>query len=112
MVQQMIASALSILRFQGTNSASSRMWYIDSGASNHMMPNPMALGHIRPYVGTSFIQTANDSSLLIIFVGDASPNITNVFLAPKLSTNLISVGQLVDSDCAINFSGDGCVVQD
>ena len=26
--------------------------------------------------------------------------------------NLIYVGQLVDNNCAINFSGDGCVLQD
>ena len=35
-----------------------------------------------------------------------------MFLAPQLSTNLISVGQLVDNNCAVNFSSNGCVVQD
>ena len=35
-----------------------------------------------------------------------------MFLAPQLSTNIIFVGQLVDNNCAINFSSDDCVVQD
>ncbi|RVW31828.1 Retrovirus-related Pol polyprotein from transposon RE1 [Vitis vinifera] len=43
-------------------------------------------------------------SLPIAAIGDASSKFTDVFLAPQLSTNLISVGQLVDNNCAINFS--------
>jgi hypothetical protein len=35
-----------------------------------------------------------------------------VFLAPQLSTNLIFVGQLVENNCDVKFSDDGCVVQD
>ncbi|RVW51507.1 Retrovirus-related Pol polyprotein from transposon RE2 [Vitis vinifera] len=43
-------------------------------------------------------------SLPIAAIGDASSKFTDVFLAPQLSTNLISVGQLVDNNCAVNFS--------
>ncbi|KAL6340870.1 hypothetical protein AAG906_031980 [Vitis piasezkii] len=82
------------------------------GASNHMTNNSTALCHVRPYVDQSSIQTANGSSLPIAAIGDASSKFTDVFLAPQLSTNLISVGQLVDNNCAVNFSGNGCVVQD
>ncbi|KAL6340316.1 hypothetical protein AAG906_040753 [Vitis piasezkii] len=96
--------------FQGNNST--KLWYVDSGASNHMTNNPTALCHVRPYAGQSSIQTANGSSLPIAAIGDASSKFIDVFLAPQLSTNLISVGQLVDNNCAINFSGNGCVVQD
>ena len=96
--------------FQGNNST--KLWYMDSGASNHMTNNPTALCHVRPYTSQSSIQTANGSSLPIAAIGDASSKFTDVFLAPQLSTNLISVGQLVDNNCAVNFSGNGCVVQD
>lgn len=85
---------------------------MDSGASNHMTDTPTALCHVRPYASQSAIQTANGSSLPIAAIGDASSKFTDVFLAPQLSTNLISVGQLVDNNCAVNFSNDGCVVQD
>ena len=110
MVQRMLISALSTMGFQGNNST--KLWYVDSGASNHMTNNPTALCHVRPYAGQSSIQTANGSSLPIAAIGDASSKFTDVFLAPQLSTNLISVGQLVDNNCAVNFSGNGCVVQD
>ncbi|RVW93889.1 hypothetical protein CK203_028238 [Vitis vinifera] len=110
MVQQMLISALSAMGFQGNNST--KLWYVDSGASNHMTNNPTALCHVRPYTGQSSIQTANGSSLPIAAIGDASSKFTDVFLAPQLSTNLISIGQLVDNNCAVNFSDNGCVVQD
>jgi hypothetical protein len=50
--------------------------------------------------------------LPIAAVGDASSALIDVFLAPQLSTNLISVGQLVENNCDVKFSGDGCVVLD
>ena len=85
---------------------------MDSGTSNHMTNNPTAWCHVRPYAGQSSIQTTNGSSLPIATIGDASSKFTDVFLAYQLSTNLIYVGQLVDNNCAVNFSGNGCVVQD
>ena len=110
MVQQMLISALSAMGFQGNNST--KLWYVDSGASNHMTNNPTALCHVRPYAGQSSIQTANGNSLPIAAIDDASFKLTDVFLAPQLFTNLISVGQLVGNNCVVNFSGNGCVVQD
>ena len=83
---------------------------MDSGASNHMTNNPTALCHVQPYAGQSSIQTANGNSLPIAAIGDASFKFTDVFLASQLSTNLISVGHLVDNNCAVNFSSNGCVV--
>ncbi|RVW72225.1 Retrovirus-related Pol polyprotein from transposon RE2 [Vitis vinifera] len=56
--------------FQGNNST--KLWYVDSGASNHMTNNPTALCHVQPYAGQSSIQTANGNSLPIAAIGDAS----------------------------------------
>ena len=33
-------------------------------------------------------------------------------MSPKLSTNLISVGQLVDNNCDVHFSNSGYLVRD
>ena len=96
--------------FQGKNSTT--LWYVDLGASNHMTNSPTTLSHVRLYASQSAIQTANGSSLPIAAIGNASSTFTDVFLAPQLSTNLISDGQLVDNSYAVNFSGDGRVVQD
>ncbi|RVW87841.1 Retrovirus-related Pol polyprotein from transposon RE1 [Vitis vinifera] len=63
-----------------------------------MTNNPTVLCHVRPYAGQSSIQTANGNSLPIIAIGDASSKFTDVFLASQFSTNLISVGQLVDNN--------------
>ena len=46
MVQWMLISALSAMGFQGNNST--KLWYVDSGASNHMTNNATALCHVRP----------------------------------------------------------------
>ena len=75
-----------------------------------MTNTPTTLSHFWPYDGQSAIQTANGSSLPIAAIRNASSIFINVLLAPQLSTNLISVGQLVDNNYAVNFSGDGCVV--
>ena len=80
MVQQMLILALSTMGFHVINSTI--LWYIDSGASNHMTNTPTILSHVRPYAVQSAIQTANDSSLAISVVGNASSIFTDVFLAP------------------------------
>ena len=56
--------------------------------------------------------TAGGEHLPIVVVGDASNSmpLKHVFLSPSLTTNLISVGQLVDDDCNVHFSRSGCVV--
>ena len=77
-----------------------------------MTNTPTTLSHVWPYAGQSAIQTANSNFLPIAAFGNASSTFTDVVLAPQLSTNLIFVGQLVDSNCVVNVSGDGCVVKD
>ena len=35
-----------------------------------------------------------------------------MLVSPGLASNLLSVGQLVDNNCNVNFSRDGCLVQE
>ena len=70
------------------------------------------LSNIRNYDGNLKINTADGSSLPISDVGDLSSSLTDVFVSPDLSTNLISVGQLVDNNCNVHFSHSGCVMQE
>ena len=69
------------------------------------------LSNVRSYDGNLKIHTADDNSLPIRAVGDISSSLTDAFVSPGLSTNLISVGQLIDHDCNVHFSRFGCVVQ-
>ena len=112
MVQQMILSTFTAFGFSGNHKVSSKPWYFDSGASNHMTNTVVSLSNIKNYDGNLKINTSNGSSLPISVVGDLSSSLTDVFMSPNLSTNLISVGQLVDNNCNVHFFRSGCVVQD
>ena len=70
----------------------------------------ISLSNVRNYDGNLKINTIDGSALLINVVGDLSSSLIDVFVSPDLSTNLISVGQLVDNNCNVNFSRSGCVV--
>ena len=112
MVQQMIISdfsAFSAFRLSGNHTISSKPWYFDFVASNYMTNNVLSLSNVRNYDGKLKINTADGNSLPISVVGDLSSSLTDVFVSPDLSTNLLSVGQLVDNNCNINFSHSGCV---
>ena len=89
MVQQMIHSAFTAFRLSGNHKVSSKPWYFDSGASNHMTNTVVPLSNIINYNGNLKINTADGSSLPINVVGDLSSSLTNVFVSPNLSTNLI-----------------------
>ena len=108
----MIHSAFTTFGLSGNHKVSSKPWYFDSRASNHMTNTVVPLSNIRNYDGNLKINTADGSSLPISAVGDLSSSLTNVLVSPNLSTNLISVGQLVDNNCNVHFSRSGCVVQD
>ncbi|KAH7524952.1 hypothetical protein FEM48_Zijuj06G0173800 [Ziziphus jujuba var. spinosa] len=112
-VQQLIYSALSTLGISGT-STHSHVCYIDSGASNHMVSSPKSLVNVKPSLGNLEIQTANGDKLPVKAIGDIphSLPLNNVFLVPHLTSNLLSVGQLVDENCKVSFSPSGCIVQD
>ena len=92
MVQQIIHSAFTAFGLSGNHKVSSKPWYFDSGASNHMTNTIVSLSNIRNYDGNLKINTADGSSLPISAVGDLSSSLTNVFVSLNLSTNLISVG--------------------
>ena len=112
MVHQMILFAFSAFGLSGNHKFSSKPWYLDSGAYNHMTNTVVPLFNVRNYEGSLKINIVDGNSLPISAVGDLSSSLTDVFVSHDLSTNLISVGQLVDDDCDVHFSCSGCVVQD
>ena len=107
----MIVFALTALGLSGNKNSNHKPWY-DFGASNHMTNTALPLNNVQKYKGDLLIHTADGNSLPIIAVGDISAHLNTVFVSPKLSTNLISIGQLVDNNCTIQFSNFGCLVQD
>jgi hypothetical protein len=120
MVQQMIISAFSALGISGKkhklnfplDSAHNKQWLMDSAASNHMTNNENGLYNVRKYMGNQHIQVANGDNLPILSIGNLGSYFKNIFVSPKLSTSLLSVGQMVENDCEIHFDRHGCCVQD
>ena len=112
MVQQMIVSTFSTLGLSGKAYLPSSPWYFDSGASNRMTNNVAALTNVTNYSCNLQIHIADGNNLPITAIGDISSSLTNVYVSPDCTNNLISVGQLVDNDCKVEFSKSGCLVQD
>lgn len=112
-IQAMIQSALSAMGISGTQS--SKTWYLDSGATNHMTSSSKIFSSLSPYCGQSGVCMADGNSLPIKGMGNIQSktlHLSNVFHVPQLSTNLISVGQLVDNHCNVILSPSGCTIQD
>jgi hypothetical protein len=76
-----------------------------------MTNNAASLTNVNEYFGNLKIHTADGSHLPITTTGDVSPSLTDVFLSPDLTTNLVFIGQLVKNDCKLEFSKSGCVMQ-
>ena len=114
LVQQMIINVFSAIGLSGKVSTPSSTWYFDSGTTNNMTSPPSSLTNIVDYKGNLRIQTTNGENLHITAIGDViSPlPIKDVFVSQKLTTNLVSVGQLFDNKCKDSFSSSSCVVQD
>lgn len=66
------------------------------------------------------IIVANNQNLSISGVGSITlstlqnqpPTLPNFYLVPYFSTNLLSVGQLVDNGYSVYFTSSGCMIQD
>lgn len=83
----------------------------DSAASNHMTSSANLLKNLCPYHDSAHIQVANGNSKAITVVGDITPIFNNVSECHGFYDNLLSVAQLVDNNCDVNFSCDGGCVQ-
>jgi hypothetical protein len=120
MVQQMIISAFSALEISGKknklnfplDSAHNKQWLMDSVVSNHMTSSENGLYNVRKYMGNQHIQVVNGDNLPILSIGNLGSYFKNIFVSLKLSTSLLSVGQMVENNCEIHFDRHGCCVQD
>ena len=79
-----------------------------------MTSSPSSLTSIVEYKGNLKIQIADGKNLPITAIGDVNSSLPlkDVFVSPRLTPSLLSVGQLVDNNCSNSFSSAGCVVQD
>jgi hypothetical protein len=103
------SSALSVLPGKFSS------WLLDSACCNHMTPYPSFFSHTSSAHHAPTIHTANGSTMLVRSIGTVSTSklsISDVFHVPKLSYNLLSVGQLAELGYRIILDYFGCIVQD
>ncbi|GKV13932.1 hypothetical protein SLEP1_g24891 [Rubroshorea leprosula] len=90
-------------------------WYFDSDCCNHMSSITAHFSSMSSNNSFHDIYSANGSPMNVSHIGNVSTKsltLPNALLVPKLSYNLLSVGQLCDIGLEVTFSAHGCRVQD
>ena len=94
-------------------------WYFDSGASNHFAKSKETLENLENYSGT--VVAANSGAMKVVAKGsmklwttvapeDKPIEVNDVQVIPELSTNLLSVSQIVKRGNTVTFRKDGVKV--
>ncbi|BBH07457.1 BURP domain-containing protein [Prunus dulcis] len=94
------------------------IWYLDSGCSNHMSGNEnifldvdtSATPNIK--MGNGAIVEAKGKGRIAVKTKKGMKQIHDVLLVPKLSQNLLSVGQLVENGYRLVFQDGACIIYD
>ena len=96
------------------------VWYVDSGASNHMTSHGEWFNALRSPEKPGYVETGDDTAHQIQHVGNVplSMNdgkvkyLVDVLHVPKITKNLVSVGQMVEQGLQVRFNQDGVFVED
>jgi hypothetical protein len=88
-------------------------WYLDSGCSRHMTGMSNLVVNLHPPT-TKFVTFGDGTKREVIGVGKLdcpeAPKLSGVLLVKGLTVNLISISQLCDQGCKVEFTKGGCVV--
>jgi Reverse transcriptase (RNA-dependent DNA polymerase)/gag-polypeptide of LTR copia-type/Integrase core domain/GAG-pre-integrase domain/Domain of unknown function (DUF4219)/Zinc knuckle len=94
------------------------IWFLDSGCSNHMS------GHRDQFVtldeafkrqvklGDSKAIHVEGKGIVSVMTASGMRHLRNVYFIPKLSQNLLSIGQLTENGYAVAFNGKTCTIRD
>jgi hypothetical protein len=89
MVHHMIIYAFSTFRLSGNHKVSSKPWYFNSEASNHMTNIVVPLSIVKNYKRNLKINIVDSSSLPISDVGNLSSSLTDIFLCLLTSSQIL-----------------------
>uniref|UniRef100_A0A2N9HZ71 CCHC-type domain-containing protein n=2 Tax=Fagus sylvatica TaxID=28930 RepID=A0A2N9HZ71_FAGSY len=98
-----------------SSAVSGNTWYFDSACCNHMSPDSQLFSSVIPTTHAPLIQTANGSYISANHTGSVSTptlSLSDTYLIPNLTLNLISIGQLCELGYDLWFGSSGCRVQD
>ena len=96
------------------------VWYVDSGASNHMTSHGEWFKSMHDPEKPGFVETGDDTKHSIAHIGDVPLNVNdgkvkylaNVLHVPKITKNLVFVGQMVEQGLQVQLNHDGCFVEE
>ena len=103
------ASNTALFMISGT----SPTWLLDSACCNHMTYCSFYIVPSHSSTSLPTIYTANGSPMHVSHLGNVSTPalyISNVYQIPKLTHNLLSVGQLTELGFSLTFSSTSVVV--
>lgn len=99
-----------------SNTPSNKIWFVDSGASEHMCASEKGLVNIRKS-STKIIHAANGAQLKVKCAGDLNVcvngneiTIYDVLCVPELAANLLSISRITKSGNRVCFVDDGCEI--
>lgn len=99
------------------NKTDQQVWYLDSGASNHMTPFENLLNN-KKTTNVNNIMTANNAKMQPKYAGDAVLKlnesdvvIRDILHVPELAVNLLSINKIAERGNTITFNKNGCIVK-
>jgi len=103
------ASSTSDFTAMSATSGDSTPWIFDSGTTHHMTFDHFVLTNCSLVSDSTYIYTANGSSLAVTQSGNITPTsdlsgrltLSSVFCISKLIMKLLSIGKLIDNDCNV-----------
>ena len=111
------SNAFSVVFLNGKYSKSE--WYIDSGASAHMTVNKNWINNANYTPSLSEIIVANDMKVPVMCSGDVEITtdcnyditVKDVLCVPSLTTNLLSVSELIKNGNSVVFKASHCYIR-
>ena len=100
--------------------ASEDVWYVDSGASNHMTSRGEWFRDLKELNAPGYVETGDDTAHPIAHIGKVPLNmqdgkvkyLADVLHVPNITKNLVSVGQMIEQGLQVRFNPNGCFVED
>lgn len=111
------SNAFSVVFLNGEYNKSE--WYVDSGASAHMTANKTWINNANFTPSLTEITVANNMKVPVLCSGDVHIStdcnyditVTNVLCVPSLTTNLLSVSELIKNGNRVVFEDSHCYIR-
>ena len=96
------------------------VWYVDSGASNHMTCHQTWFSQMKEPSKPGYVETGDDTMHPIAHVGNVPLSMhdgkkkymANVLHVLTITKNLVFFGQMVEQGLQVKFNENGCFVED